>query len=43
MGGVGPVGGCFPRLQTVLQLSVDPLHHAVAQGVVGYGGDVFHA
>ena len=30
------------RLEALLQVPVDPLHHPIALGVVGGGGDVFH-
>ena len=35
-----PVGGALPRLQALFELSVHPLHHAVALGVAGSGVDV---
>ncbi len=38
-----PVGRGSPRLQPLLQVSVDPLHHPIALGVVGGGGDVLHS
>ena len=37
---LGPIRLCPPSFQSLLQVPVDPLHHAVTLGVVGRGGDV---